>query len=800
MKKTAPKTKEKKAKKERLVLLDSHAILHRAYHALPDFTSQTGEPTGALYGLCLMLLKIAQELKPDYLIACFDLPDPTHRHTAYANYKAGRAKTDDALSAQISRSKEVFSAFSIPLYEKAGFEADDLLGTIAAKTKTHKNLEVVIASGDMDTLQLVEDKRVTVYTLKKGIQDTIIYDEDAVKERFNFGPELLPDYKGLRGDPSDNIIGVPGIGEKTATDLIVNFGSLEKIFKALKKNEETLIEAGIKKRIVELLKEHEEEALFSKALATIHRDVPIAFSLPEKHWRDSLDWPHVHALFKQLGFKSLIQRTQASLGFDEETSDETEATTDTPVDPKEEAETAVALWVLDSERTNPKLESILEYADTRDFQKAKAKIFEDLKKEGLESVFENIEKPLMEVVAKMEKHGVCVDRKYLETLSEDYRARLAEIEARIYEAAGETFNINSPRQLGTIIYDKLGLTSGRIKKTETGAKSTKESELQKLAHLHPIIEDILAYREIQKLLSTYIDAIPSLMDEDGRLRARFIQAGSTTGRMASEHPNLQNIPIRTELGQPIRRAFVAPPGFCLAGLDYSQVELRIAAILAEEPKLIEVFKSGEDIHTSVAAEVFNVAREKVDKEMRRKAKIINFGILYGMGVNALRENLGGTREEAQEFLDAYFIKFPALAGYLEKTKREAAKYGYTTTLFGRRRRFPDIKSKIPYLKAAAERMAVNAPIQGTQADLIKIAMVRINAWLTEEGKQEDVHCILQVHDELVFEVKEAEAHTLIAAIKNIMESVLTPIEAKGVPIIAGAALGKNWGEMEKINL
>ena len=330
--------------RERLVLLDSHAIIHRAYHALPDFASATGEPTGALYGLSLMLLKIVDELKPDYIIACFDLPEPTHRHTAYEHYKAGRAKIDDALIAQIDKSREVFSAFAIPLYEKPGFEADDLLGTIAKKTKPMKNLEVIIASGDMDTMQLAEGNRVKVYTLKKGIQDTIIYDEAAVTERFGFAPPMLTDYKGLRGDPSDNIIGVPGIGEKTATELITKFGTIESIYKILNKNPDALIEAGIKKRIVEILKEHEEEALFSKALATIHCDVPIAFSLPPK-WKDAVDFEHVHALFRQLGFKSLIERTKGSVAAIEEVKEE-----ESPVDPVELSRASVMVWLLDSER------------------------------------------------------------------------------------------------------------------------------------------------------------------------------------------------------------------------------------------------------------------------------------------------------------------------------------------------------------------------------------------------------------------------------------------------------------------
>lgn len=789
---TAKTTKEKK---KRLILLDTHAILHRAYHALPDFTSPTGEPTGALYGLCLMLLKIADELHPDYIVACYDLPEPTHRHTAYEAYKAGRAKTDDALVAQIIRSKEIFHAFSIPCYEKAGFEADDILGTIAKLTKKDKHLEVIIASGDMDTMQLVEDGRVFVYTLRKGLKDTILYDEAAVKERFGFGPDLLVDFKGLRGDPSDNIIGVPGIGEKTATELITQFGTIEEILKQIKKDETVLTKAGIKKRIVELLKEHEEEALFSKALATIHRDVPISFSLPEKRWEDTVDWSAAHAMFVSFGFKSLIDRTKSQATLDGMFHEEEKAE---ELDPQQVEEVAVALWVLDSERTNPKLEDIYAYAGERNFAKAKEKIFAALKKENLWEVFTDIERPLLPLINTMQRHGVLIDRKYLASLSKKYHQVLEKCEHEIYAHAGEEFNINSPRQLGTILYDKLGLTSGRIKKTGTGAKSTKESELQKLRALHPIVDEVLKYREIQKLLSTYIDTIPTLLDAESKLHARFLQAGAATGRMASEGPNLQNIPIRTDLGRAIRKAFIAPPGFVLLSFDYSQIELRVAAVISKDAKLIEIFKSGEDIHAAVAAEVFGVPKGEVTKEMRRRAKIINFGILYGMGVSALQANLGGTREEAQAFLDAYFVQFPGLHSYIETTKREVAKTGYTTTLFGRKRRFPEIKSRLPYLKAAAERMAVNAPIQGTQADIIKIAMAKIDSVFREAGMSEDVHTILQVHDELVFEVRREKLEEAAAAIKTQMENVLPLEKTAGIPLLADGATGNNWEEMEDL--
>lgn len=794
---TAKKTTDKK---KRLVLLDAHAILHRAYHALPDFTTPSGEPSGALYGLSAMIIKMIAELKPDYLIACFDLPKPTYRHEVYEGYKAGRAKTDDALSVQITRSREVFKAFNIPLYELEGFEADDLLGTIVEKVKKDKSLEVIIASGDMDTMQLVRGKEVKVYTLKKGIQDTILYDEKGVEGRFGFSPSLLPDYKGLRGDPSDNIIGIPGIGEKTATDLITQFGSIESIYKKLKKNEDEFREKGIKQRMIDLLKAHEEEALFSKALATIRRDAPIDFKLPSESWREGLEVNAIVSFFSSLGFRSLIPRLKEVYGteslFGGEVIEE-EVGPQEEVSPRALKEAAIALWLLRSDITNPTLEDVLEYAKTTSFAEAKQSLEEEIVKEDLEKVYREIELPLIPILEEMQSYGVLVDSDYLGALGKEYHAELARIEQRIFKAAGQEFNVSSPKQLGEILFDKLGLVVKNQKKTGTGQKSTKESELEKLRGMHPIIEDIFMYREYQKLLGTYIDTIPTQVDSEGRLHSEFLQAGSATGRFASQNPNLQNIPIKTELGKRIRNAFVAPKGSLLVSLDYSQVELRIAAFLSKDEKLIQIFKDGGDIHTAVAAQVFKVEPKNVDAEMRRRAKVINFGILYGMGVNALRENLGTTRAEAQIFYDEYFNTFSGLATYLEDTKQFAAKHGFTLTFFGRKRRFEGIRSSLPFIRAAAERMAINAPIQGTQADIIKIAMAKFADFAREKGYGKDTHLLMQVHDELVFEIKKELVPTLLPEIKKIMESILTPKETHGVPILTESKVGKNWGEMER---
>jgi DNA polymerase-1 len=797
--------------KPTLVLIDAHAFIHRAYHALPDLTTPTGEPVGALYGLAAILVKMMKDLAPDYAVAAYDLAGPTHRHEAYKEYKGTRAKIDDNLIAQLDRSREIFKVFHIPIYDAPGFEADDVIGTLATSLK--KDYNVIIASGDMDTLQLVDDKRVQVFTMKKSINDTVVYDEDAVKERYGFAPTLMVDYKGLRGDPSDNIIGVPGIGEKTATTLITTFGGIEDIYKALKKDSEKFMErAKVTERIARLLEEHEEEAEFSKVLATIRTDAPVEFKKAEADWRKNFTADHAVELFTKLGFRSLIPRIQ-TLG-DSPRANSGSRKLQAPIltpepalgEPKtrEEKEAAVMLWLTNSDLTNPTVEDVLLNTESATVEEAHEKLEVKIKKEDLEGVWNDIEKPLIPVVDAMNARGVAIDRKHLESLSKEYHKELDAIAKKIFKLAGEEFNINSPKQLGEILFTKLaiGIAGKRHKKTSTGQLSTKESELVTLKGEHLIIEEILQYRELSKLLGTYIDAIPPLLDAGGRLHTTFIQSGAATGRFASQNPGVQNIPIKTELGRRIRNAFVAPKGTTLITFDYSQIELRLAAILSGDEKMQRIFKNGEDVHAAVAAELFHLPPAQVTKEMRRRAKVINFGILYGMGVNALRENLGGDRAEAQAYLTRYFETFSQLSAYLTKTKATAARLGYTTTLFGRKRYFPGITSRLPFVRAQAERMAINAPLQGTQADIIKIAMVQIYNLINKEfggsTSSPQAYIVLQIHDELMFEVTDSAVETFAPKAKSIMESVLTPEQCNGVPITVQGEQGTNWGEMEKI--
>jgi len=797
------------SKNKKLILFDAHAIIHRAYHALPDFSTAKGEPTGALYGLSAMLIKIISELKPDYLVAAFDLKGPTHRHEAYDQYKAGRAKLEDNLVLQLESAKKIFTAFGIPIYSCPGFEADDVIGTVVSEVqgRTFKDskgstLDIIIASGDMDALQLVNDKKVQVYTLKKGINDTILYDEKKVIERYGFAPELIVDYKGLRGDPSDNIPGVKGIGEKTATNLIKAFGGVEDIYKALKKKDDTYKKSGITERVRDLLLESEEEALFSKTLAIIRKDAPINFVLPS-NWKENLDTNKLLDLFQELEFRTMGDRVRQLFGLQKapdkkETKLADSKNTSLFQNSKDERELALMLWVVDSNFPLPTLEEVFRFTKAKDLDEARKILEKELDKRKVRNIFEDIEKPLLPIVEKMNATGIKVDKKELKELSEKYHKELSRLEKVIWKEAGEEFNINSPKILSGILFEKLGLADKRQKKTASGALSTKESELEKIRDKHSIISHVLEYRELAKLLSTYIDAIPPLLDKNSRLHSTFEPAGSTTGRMASNNPNLQNIPNKTALGRAIRNAFIAEKGYKLVSLDYSQIELRIAAILSKDKKLIEIFKNGEDAHAGVASRVFKVPQDKVDKAMRIKAKTINFGILYGMGVNALKVNLGTDRKDAQEFYNKYFETFTGIADYIDKIKLETKRKGYTETMFGRRRYFSGFESPLPYVRAQAERMAINAPMQGTQADLIKIAMRKIDEQIKKENKQDNIRLLLQVHDELVFEIKNDLVEESVKKFKKIMETVLPEEKTLGVPIIAESAAGNNWGEMEKI--
>lgn len=786
--------------KKTLVLLDTHAILHRAYHALPDFKSSDGTPTGALYGLCLMLMRIVDELKPAYIVACYDLPEKTFRHIAHKGYKAHRKTTEDSLVSQIISSRQILDGFGIPIYDCPGFEADDLLGTICKKN-TNKDISIIIASGDMDTLQLVKKDDVRVFTLKKSIEDTILYNEDKVYEKFGFEPKHVADYKGLRGDPSDNIIGVPGVGEKTATILIKRYGTIENIYKELKKKNIDLKQLGITERIKNILLENEEEAIFSKILATIRLDAPIDFSIPPKTFFENINFENLKKLFLNLEFRAMFDRVQTILSrvyqgkvYNTPTSIIIE------INDKDKALLDIGFWLLNPEKNKYNIEEMMNISNQKTLDGIKNYINDNIKKNNLDFVYKNIEIPLIPILKKIQNTGILINKDNFKRLSEDYTKELSIIEKKIYKYAGKEFNVASPKQLGQVIFEDmkihLGIKGFRVKKTATGAFSTKEDELLKLKDIHPIISEILAHREISKLLSTYIDTIPNLVELDGRVHSTFNQMGAATGRFSSENPNMQNIPIRTELGRAIRKCFISSPGYSLVSFDYSQIELRIAALLSQDKYMTDVFINNGDIHTSVAAKILGKNETDITKEDRYKAKAINFGILYGMGVGALAVDMKTNREEAQKFHDLYFENFSSIKNFMNSNIEKARSLGYTETLFGRRRYFPLINSKIPTLKAMSERMAMNAPIQGTAtADIIKLAIIANDDFIAKNKIEELAKMLLQVHDELVYEVKDEIIDTFVVDIKRIMENIIPKEYLKdkiAIPLVVDYTIGKNW--------
>lgn len=828
--------------KRRIVLLDTHAIIHRAYHALPDFRASDGTPTGALFGLSSMLASIIRELKPDYIFACYDLPGKTFRHEAFDGYKGKRQKGDDDLITQLVSSQEIIQALNIPIYAVPGYEADDIIGTIAKKFAHKDNYDIIIASGDMDTLQLVEDKHVRVFTLKKGLSDTVLYDEDGVIAKFGFEPKYIPDYKGLRGDTSDNIPGVPGVGEKTGMTLVQHFKTVEHLYAVLKKNPEEVKKAGITDRIIKILLENEDNAIFSKMLGSIRIDAPVDVEIPEKTWQETFDQDKADQTFKKFEFKTMLARfdnvvngssrkdskdessvaNKKSTGLSkseeqnkqgEQKAKEREAkrgfgagegffsqATPEDVDSIELEESKIMLWLLNSEKTNPSLEDILEETGAGSFAEAQDILRGELAKEKkLSWLFENVEKPLIPIVAKMSTRGMMMDRAYLAELSRNIHKELVALEKDITRLAGEEFNLNSPKQLSHILFEVLLLPTKGLKKRKDGLYSTDVETLSKFIDTHPIVPKMLEYRELEKLRSTYIDAWPEMLGSDGALHPQFILTGTVTGRVSSQNPNVQNIPIRGERGREIRRAFIARPGYSLVAFDYSQIELRAVALLSQDPSLIQVFRDGSDIHSEVASRVYNVLPEDVTKDMRRHAKVINFGILYGMGSTALAKEMGISRTDAKNFIDTYFSRFPKVAQYLESVLQHARKTGYTETLFGRRRQISGIKSNIPYIRAMAERMAGNAPIQGTAtADIIRLAIVNIDRALAKLGLTDKVFPLLQIHDELVFEVADDVLDEATEHIKAVMEEPLPRAFTAGmetVPIVAETHHGKNWGDM-----
>ncbi len=797
------KNKENKNFSKTVVLLDAHAILHRSYHAMGDFRTRDGRPTGALYGFISMVLRVYKELKPEYIAACFDLPKPTFRHHAYEAYKGTRTKSDDALITQLKEAVQMCEDLNIPVYSKEGYEADDILGTISTQLKKEKDIRTIIASGDMDTLQLVDDDKVFVYTLKRG-NDAALFNADEVIKKYGFAPKNIPDYKGLAGDSSDNIIGIKGIGDKTATDLVKNFGTLENLFKELKKDREKFLKVGIKERMVGLLEEGEEEALFSKTLATIICDAPVKYVFPVHKWKEGINISKYEEMCDKYEFRSLKNKFQLDI-----TDEFTMSPVEEKIDSNKLEELMIMTNLIHSEVTNPKADDIKNVAGTKTLVDTEEKLLEQLKEKKLLELYESVEKPLMPIIREMEKNGITLDVEKLNKLSKKLHEKVTVLEKEIYKLADEEFNISSPKQLGNILYEKLNLglnATGdsvaspdnpkgglriKIKKTAGGAKSTNITELEKIKDENPVVEKIIEYRELTKLLSTYIDTLPTFVKEDGKIHAHFVQTGTGTGRFSCENPNLQTLPTKGEFGKEVKEAFVVSKGKLLVSLDYAQIDLRSAAILSQDKNLIEIFEKGIDVHTGTAMKVFGVSEDEVDKEMRRKAKAINFGILYGMGVTSLKEAMKVERKEAQEFYDQYKNTFTRLMEYLEEVKAYAFKNGFTVTLLGRRREVPLLKSPLPFLRAQGERIAINAPIQGTSADIIKLAMIDTFDYVKENKLEDKVKLVLQIHDEIIFEVDEDIAEKVGNKLKKVLEEVLSKRKISELPLVASTSVGKN---------
>lgn len=777
-------------KKEIILAIDSHALLHRGYHAMAGFRTSTGKPSGAVFGFLKMILTAVKELRPAYVLAAYDLPKPTFRHLAYDGYKGTRKKSDDDLRVQIDESKKFCEALGIPILQMEGFEADDILGTISHRFDLEK-YEIIIVSGDMDTMQLVRDG-VKVFTMKKGTE-TGLFDEASVYKKVGVYPKQIPDYKGLAGDVSDNIPGVEGVGSKTACKLVGEFGSVEGLYQNLEKDLDTIIASKIiSKNLAQKILDNKEEAFFSKTLATIKTDVPIDIALPHK-FGEGVSEKEYKELCDEYEFRSLKNTFDTIEALDSKKEE------DEQVDKSLMSKLQVACILLYSEKTKLTLDEMRDqFKVTGNAQEIFDQLIAKIQEKGLYEYYTNFEEPLFTIIDDMERLGVLVDRKELEKQKVIVKEIINNLEKEIYVMAGKEFLISSPKQLGEVLYDDLKIlenSKSKIKKTSTGARSTNAEMLEKLKDEHEIIPKILEWREAAKIYGTYLDPMDTYIHADGRVHPRFIQSGAATGRFSCENPNMQNLPTKSDLGQAVKKIFIASEGYKFLSFDYSQIDLRAAAMLSKDPALIKIFESGTDVHRGVAATVLHKSEAEVTDEERRKAKAINFGVLYGMGVSSLKEAMHAERKEAQEFYDNYKSTFVVLMEYLEQVKQDAKRTGYTKTFFGRHRDIPMIRSQIPFIRAQGERMAINAPLQGTSADIIKLGMIDVCREFAHYFKKDELRLLLQIHDELIFEVKEAKISELKDRIKGVMETVVEKRGFTTIPLIVSSDEGSNIAEL-----
>ena len=887
-------------KSQKLVVIDGNSLLYRAFYALPPLQNRRGEYTNAVYGFTTMLTRLLESEQPDYIAVAFDPPKPSFRVRIDESYKAQREKTPPELSEQVERTREVLKAMKIPVFEVDDFEADDVIGTLADQF-AEEGREVTVVSGDADLLQLIGE-RVTVMLTKKGITQMESYDYELLKEKYGLAPEQIIDFKALKGDSSDNIPGVPGIGDKTARSLLEEYGTLEKIYDNIDQ---------LKPKMAAKLQEYREPLYVGRDLVTLRRDVPIECDWETCRYSEP-DYEKLINIFSELEFKSLVNKYKpagnqgeqqaaremtgkqiesieqleqllAEINKGDNLALSVEYYPGRPYWQQPVAALALALdnnsaYYLDPAALNGKEADVWQkFADTRnrdvnlivhnvkqwyhlfssfnikppDFRfdtylsayladparggynlpdllqhylgldiepPAKNKkqasvdisrrgpqlaeearnlfalqqsLQEELQEQQLEGLLYNLEMPLASVLASMEQQGMTVDADYLRDLSAEICSRLEELEGKIYIQAGEEFNINSPQQLSRILFDKLQLPE--IRKTKTG-RSTDAKVLEELAYHHEIASLLLHYRQLAKLEGTYLSGLIELIDQENqKLYTTFNQAATATGRLSSSDPNLQNIPIRLDEGRRIRRAFIPSSGdMVLFAADYSQVELRILAHLSEDPILVEAFKTGEDIHRRTAAEVNGIKLDEVTPLMREKAKAVNFGIIYGSSDYGLAQNLKIPRAEAKTYIDNYFDRYKGVREYMDKIIAQAREQGYVTTMFKRRRYLPEIHSSNHNTRSFAERMALNTPIQGSAADILKMAMLKIAKIIGEGGF--NAAMLLQIHDELLFEIAETELDFFAPMVKREMEQAFE----LSVPLQVDLKQGTNWEELKEL--
>ncbi|MGL4740064.1 MAG: DNA polymerase I [Sarcina sp.] len=869
---------------ERLLILDGNSLLNRAFYGLPLLSNKEGIHTNAVFGFLNMLIKMKNDIAPDYIVCTFDRKAPTFRHLEYEDYKAGRKKMPDELREQFPILKEMLKMLDVTMYEMDGFEADDLIGSLAKYAET-ENMEVFIVTGDKDALQLATDNT-NVCITKKGVTEIDLFDRARMVEDFGVTPTQFIDVKGLMGDKSDNIPGVPGVGEKTAYKLIQEYGSIENVLEN--------IENISGKKIKENLTEYSEQAIFSKRLATINVDVPIEFDLDEIKSVAKYDIEGIRRMLTKLEIRISdeklarfagvkveeikeevfeakvieISNLKELLAFEKSIKDKIAIKYLTKNDQiystiefekifissndknyvllcenlfnNEESKMIIknifldenikksfynakiamkilskynievkgldfdvelAAYLLDSSKGSYPIIDLIniyldEYPNYEDDDKDIVEI-EYLQKltdclkikiteASMDELLYTIELPLTRVLAAMEEIGFSVDKEMLDDLSVKFREALDITQKEIYELAQEEFNINSPKQLGKILFEKLDLPV--VKKTKTGY-STNAEVLEKLSDKHPIVDKVVYYRQLAKIYSTYVEGLKAVIDEDGAIHSNFNQTITTTGRLSSTEPNLQNIPIKYEMGREIRKVFVARgENQYILSADYSQVELRVLAHMSNDKNMIDAFKHHSDIHTKTASEVFNVPIEDVTSIMRSRAKAVNFGIVYGMSDFSLAKDLHIMRNEAKEYMDIYFDRYPNIKVFLEEVIEEAKNKGYVKTILNRRRFIPEIAASNKMIKALGERLAMNAPIQGTAADIIKLAMV--NVWNKLNEKDLKSKLILQVHDELILNVYDDE----LEVVKNIVKEEMERVLELSVPLDVDINIGKTWYE------